>query len=157
MGLTTGTRPAGRPNLRFKDVCKRDLKAGSIKPCRLGSCRDRGHRRLAVKAGTAASEERREEQWDERRDRRRLRAASIPTEPNMEGLLFQNRTVEPQQALQLSQWLNLGADFVISRDRRMPTALWWGRTGRRTDGQVPNFLRYGLLLARYSSVLGAPL
>ncbi|CAH3038827.1 unnamed protein product [Porites evermanni] len=84
--------PAGRPNLRFKDVCKRDLKAGSIKPCRLGSCRDRGHRRLAVKAGTAASEERREEQWDERRDRRRLRAASIPTEPNMEGLLFQNRT-----------------------------------------------------------------
>ena len=28
--LATGTRPTGRPNLRFKDVCKRDLKAGNI-------------------------------------------------------------------------------------------------------------------------------
>ena len=101
-------------------------------PCRLGSCRDRGHRRLAVKAGTEASEERREEQWDERRERRRLRAASVPTEPSMEGLPFQNGTLEPQQAVQLNQWLNLGADSIISRDRRMPKALWCGRT----DGQV---------------------
>ena len=63
----------------------------------MGSCRDRGHRRLAVKAGTEASEERREEQWDERRERRRLSAASVPTEPSMEGgLPFQNGTVEPQ-------------------------------------------------------------
>ena len=105
-------------------------------PCRLGSCRDRGHRRLAVNAGTEASEERREEPWDERRERRRLRAASVPTEPSMEGLPFQNGTLEPQQAVQLNQWLNLGADSIISRDRRMPKALWWGRTGGRTDGQV---------------------
>ena len=69
----------------------------------MGSCRDRGHRRLAVKAGTEGSEERREEQWDERRERRWLRGASVPTEPNMEGLPFQNGTVEPQQALQLNQ------------------------------------------------------
>ena len=31
--LATGARPVGRPTLRFKDVCKRDLKAG--KPSRL--------------------------------------------------------------------------------------------------------------------------
>ena len=105
-------------------------------PCRLRSCRDRGHRRLAVKAGTEASEERREEQWHERRERRRLRAATAPTEPSKEGLPFKNGTVEPQQALQLNQWLNLGADSIISRDRRMPTALWCGRTGRRTDGHL---------------------
>ena len=30
--LATGSRSAGRPNLRFKDVCKRDLKAGDINP-----------------------------------------------------------------------------------------------------------------------------
>ena len=28
--LSTGTRPTGRPTLRFKDVCQRYLKAGSI-------------------------------------------------------------------------------------------------------------------------------
>ena len=28
--LATGARPVERPTLRFKDVCKRDLKAGNI-------------------------------------------------------------------------------------------------------------------------------
>lgn len=28
--LSTGTRPTGRPTLRFKDVCQRYLKAGNI-------------------------------------------------------------------------------------------------------------------------------
>ena len=30
--LATGLRPAGRPTLRYKDVCKRDLRAGDIGP-----------------------------------------------------------------------------------------------------------------------------
>ena len=30
--LATGSRSTGRPLLRFKDVCKRDLKAGNISP-----------------------------------------------------------------------------------------------------------------------------
>ena len=30
--LATGSRPAGRPFLCYKDVCKRDLKAGNINP-----------------------------------------------------------------------------------------------------------------------------
>ena len=30
--LATGSRPAGRPVLRYKDVCKRDMKTGNINP-----------------------------------------------------------------------------------------------------------------------------
>ena len=30
--LATGSRPAGRPTLRYNDVCKRDLRAGDIAP-----------------------------------------------------------------------------------------------------------------------------
>ena len=42
--LTIGTRPAGRPNLRFKVVCKRDLSTfGAI-------AADRNHWRLVAKA-----------------------------------------------------------------------------------------------------------
>ncbi|XP_068756587.1 uncharacterized protein [Montipora capricornis] len=35
--LATGTRPTGRPALRYKDVCKRDLKAGGFNPSDLES------------------------------------------------------------------------------------------------------------------------
>ena len=43
--LTIGTRPAGRPNLCFKVVCKRDLSTfGAI-------AADRNHWRLVAKAG----------------------------------------------------------------------------------------------------------
>ena len=43
--ITIGTRPAGRPNLRFKVVCKRDLSTlGAI-------AADRNHWRLVAKAG----------------------------------------------------------------------------------------------------------
>ena len=83
--LATGTRPIRRPNLRFKDVCKRDLKAGNINLAVWEAlAADRSHWRLAVKAATQACEERREEQWNERRERRRLRAASVSTEPSTE-------------------------------------------------------------------------
>lgn len=80
--LATGSRPAGRPVLRYKDVCKRDLKAGGIDPARLETAAaDRSKWRLAVKTGVQMSEKRREDQWEEKRERRRQRAASVPTEP----------------------------------------------------------------------------
>ena len=84
--LATETRPTGRPNLlRFKDVCKRDLKAGNINLAGWEAlAADQSHWRLAVKVGTQACEERREEQWDERREDRRLREASVSTEPSTE-------------------------------------------------------------------------
>lgn len=80
--LATGSRPAGRPVLRHKDVCKRDLKAGNINPTGWETvAADRSSWRLVVKTGIETSEQRRGEQWEQRRQRRRHRAASAPTEP----------------------------------------------------------------------------
>ena len=61
--LAEGTRSTGRRNLRFKDVCKRDLKAGNINLASWEAlAADRSHWRLAVKASTQACEESIEEQ-----------------------------------------------------------------------------------------------
>ena len=84
--LATGTRLAGKPNLRFKDVCKQDLKAGDINPADWKvTAADQSHWRLAVTALRRVRRgERREEKWEERRERRRLRAASVPIEPSLD-------------------------------------------------------------------------
>ena len=83
--LATGTRPTRRPTASFKDVCKQGVKAGNNNfPGLEALAAVQSHWRLAVKAGTQACEERREEQWDERRERRQLRAASVHTEPSSE-------------------------------------------------------------------------
>ena len=89
--LATGATPVGRPTLRFKDVCKRDLKAGNINPAgREAAAADRCRWRLAVKAHIETCEKRREEQRDERRERRQQRAATTPIEPRAE-LICSNR------------------------------------------------------------------
>ena len=76
--LATGTRQTGRPFLRFKDVCKRDLKLGNIHPADLEStAADRDTWWLTVKSGVQLNERRREDQWEEKRQRRRQRAASV--------------------------------------------------------------------------------
>ena len=76
--LTTGTRQTGRPFLRFKDVCKRDLKFGTIHPADLEStAADRDTWRLTVKSSIQLCERRREDQWEEKRQCRRQRAASV--------------------------------------------------------------------------------
>jgi len=81
--LATGSRPTGRPLLRFKDVCKRDMRAGDIDPAGWESvAEDRSSWRSAVKACTIRSEERRDQHREEGRDRRRQRAASVPSEPD---------------------------------------------------------------------------
>lgn len=51
--LATGSGPAGRPVLLYKDVCKRDLKAGNINSEGwVASASDRNSWRFPVKAGT---------------------------------------------------------------------------------------------------------
>ena len=62
----------------------------------------------------------------------RQRAASVPTMPSrlnlqqlQQNLPFQNRTLQLQQALQINHRLNLGAYSIVSRNRRMPTGLWF--------------------------------
>ena len=72
--LVTGTRPAGRPLLRFKDVCKRDLRSGDIDPADWEVlAADRTKWRQAINIGLQTAEQRREKRWEERRERRRLR------------------------------------------------------------------------------------
>ena len=80
--LATGSRPAKRPVLRYKDVCKRDMKTGNINTADWeATAADRSSWRLAVKASIQTSELKSEEQWEEKRQRRWQRTASASTEP----------------------------------------------------------------------------
>ena len=75
--LTCLSRPAGRPMLRFQDVCKRDLKAGNIIPADLEvTAADRGVWKLAAKTSVKVCERRTGDQCEEKRERRRQRAES---------------------------------------------------------------------------------
>ena len=54
--LATGTRLAGRPVLRYKDVCRRDLKAGDTNSEGWeAAAADRDSWRLAVETGIQTS------------------------------------------------------------------------------------------------------
>ena len=109
------------------------MKAGNINPAGWEAvATDRRHWRLDDKAGIQACEERRAEQRDERRERWRLRAASYPYPPSQTrnssaatvrracrcriGLYSQRRRCNS-----ITHSLNLGADSIVSRDRRVPT------------------------------------
>ena len=67
-------RPAGRPRLRFKDVCKRDMKSCHIDINTWEACaEDRATWRLLVKQGTKESEKERKEAATEKRAKRKER------------------------------------------------------------------------------------
>ena len=70
--LREGSRPTGRPHLRFKDVCKRDMKAASIDPntweC---SADNRKCWRAAVREGMKRAELSRNNKLAEKRARRK--------------------------------------------------------------------------------------
>ena len=81
--LAFGTRPTGRPALRYKDVCKRDLKAGSFNPLKLETAAsDRVGWRTTIRRVAKASEKRRTTRWQEKRARRieRTEPASTPAQ-----------------------------------------------------------------------------
>ena len=72
--LASGKRSVGRPSLRFKDVCKRDLRAADIDISQWEAhAADRDNWRLTVKHGTKRNEERRRTQMEEKRARRKER------------------------------------------------------------------------------------
>ncbi|RJG15198.1 hypothetical protein D4A39_16670, partial [Alcanivorax profundi] len=80
--LATGTRPTGRPALRYKDVCKRDLKSCNINPADLETATsDRSSWRANVKTGVKQAEEKRDIQRKERKSRKqqRPRPTTAPT------------------------------------------------------------------------------
>ena len=70
--LTQGTRPTGRPKLRFKDVCKRDLKTLEIDVDTWEvTASDRLAWRRAVKEGLSNFEEALAQQSEARRQRKK--------------------------------------------------------------------------------------
>ena len=80
--LATGARPTGRPTLRYKDVCKRDLKTCSISPRDLEqTTANRTLWRSTVRVGVQQAEEKRESRWEEKRTLRKQRLQSNPLPP----------------------------------------------------------------------------
>ena len=65
--LASGSRPVGRPMLRYKNVCK--------------AAADLSNWRHIVRTGVRKAEARREELWHNKRERQRARAASAPSQP----------------------------------------------------------------------------
>ena len=81
--LATGSRPAGRPVLHFKDICKQDLKGGSIVSAGWKAvAADHISWRLVIKAGIWMHEQRRQDHWEVRRECRWQRAASATMDPS---------------------------------------------------------------------------
>ena len=78
--FATGSRPTRRTMLRYKDVLKRDLLAGGIEVL----AADRSGWRHTTKSAIKTAEQKREEQWEEKRARRRQRAETeaAPSDDN---------------------------------------------------------------------------
>ena len=80
--LTTGTRQTGRPALRFKDTCKRDMKACGLNPANLEQdMSDRTLWHSAEKASVEYAEENRERMWEEKGSRWKQQLHTVPADP----------------------------------------------------------------------------
>lgn len=82
--LATGTRPTGRPTLRFKDVCKRDMLSCNINPAELETeTSNRAHWRANIHTGIKQAENMRAMQYEERKSRKHqsnsIGAPHLPT------------------------------------------------------------------------------
>ena len=72
--LTSGSRPVGRPMLRYKDDRKTDMKSAEINPDSWeAAAADRSNWRHMVCTGVRKAEARREELWHDERERLRER------------------------------------------------------------------------------------
>ena len=75
--LATGSRPRGRPHLRFKDLCKRDLLDCGLNPAELQShAADRASWRRATRAGIKLASNHRTSKKQEKKAARQQRATS---------------------------------------------------------------------------------
>ena len=75
--LAIGTRPRGRPQLRYKDLCKRDLLSCGLNPAELQSqAADRAGWRHRVNAGVKAASDARAMKKKEKKNAYKQRAAS---------------------------------------------------------------------------------
>ena len=74
--LVTGTRTVGRPYLRYRDICKRDMKAAGIDTTTWeAAADDRGHWRAVVKAGMKRGEENRSVHEAVKREKRKQKSS----------------------------------------------------------------------------------
>ena len=79
--LVTGTRTVGRPYLRYRDTCKRDMKVAGIDTTTWeAAADDRGHWRAVVKAGMKRGEENRSVHEAVKREKRKQKS-SHPAHP----------------------------------------------------------------------------
>ena len=77
--LATGIRPNGRPALRYKDVCKRDLKVRHLNPSHLETTAvERKCWRAKTKEIVEAGEEAMQKRWQEKRLGRKPHAGAAP-------------------------------------------------------------------------------
>lgn len=77
--LCEGTRPTGRPQLRFKDTCKRDMKLAGIDPNSWeATANNRSLWRATITEGVKRAEVTRNSQQADKRAKRKARAASVP-------------------------------------------------------------------------------
>ena len=77
----TGTRTVGRPYLRYRDTCKRDMKVAGINTTTWeAAADDRGHWRAVVKAGMKRGEENRSVHEAVKREKRKQKS-SHPAHP----------------------------------------------------------------------------
>ena len=77
--LTSGARPVGRPALRFKDACNRDMKACDINPKGWEAvAEDRTAWRQATRRGIERADENKNQHAAEKRMRRKQKAALPP-------------------------------------------------------------------------------
>ena len=124
--LTTGKRPT----LRYKDVCKKDLKACGFNPAELeAETSDRTRWRSKIKDGVKMVEERRESQWEEKRFRKRQRlqspsaAATIPTTGYICNKCHRScgSRIGLHSHRRRCTSSHPSANAIVSRDRRLPT------------------------------------
>ena len=81
--LVNGIGPVGRPNRRYKDVCKRDLKACDTDTATWKAvARYLRKWRQIVKAGVQRSDQRRGELWQAKRESMRQGTVSAPPKPD---------------------------------------------------------------------------
>ena len=73
--LASGSRPVGRPMLRYKDVCKRDMKSAEFNPDLWeAAAAHHSDSRRVVRTGVMRAEAKTEQLWHDRRERQRARA-----------------------------------------------------------------------------------
>ncbi|KAL8588328.1 hypothetical protein ACOMHN_019593 [Nucella lapillus] len=112
--------PAGRSALRYKDVCKRDFKAGGIAAANFEAlAADRSSWQLATRSAIKTAEQRREEKWEKKKSTPESRVGALGRhrlhmQQLQQDLLFKDRAPQPQPALQFHHRLTSMAQSPLS-------------------------------------------